>query len=84
MKKIETRPSASSAARQRLARAKQAIASVTPAPAALTPNERRVLAAFKTMDQRHQAENLAKLERDAGDYPGRPRPHLLLVAGGVQ
>lgn len=51
--------------------------------AELTPDEARIIAAYRTMDDRHKGENRLKMRQDAEIYPARPRVALRLVRGSA-
>lgn len=52
-------------------------------PVILSDDEKRILTAFRTMDQRARNDNLVQMELDAEKYPDRPAPTLRLIAGGL-
>jgi hypothetical protein len=55
-----------------------------PAPPApeLTPDEQRVLASFRTMDQRSRDRYIILMQASAENFPRRAVPLLRLVTGG--
>lgn len=55
----------------------------TPAMPALSPEEIRIILAYRRMDARRRRENLALMEDDATEYPVCAAPALRLIAGGA-
>jgi len=49
----------------------------------LSPAEQRVLAAYRTMDQRSRDRYLILMESSAENFPHRAAPALRLVTGGA-
>lgn len=49
----------------------------------LTLDEKRLIAAFRTTDDRGRRETLSEAERQAADWPCRPVPTLRLILGGA-
>jgi hypothetical protein len=50
----------------------------------LTRDEKSILDAFRTMDDRRKREALDRMDRIAHTHPGRAGPRLRLVGGGAE